>query len=40
MLGALHSEPIMAQLAAGEPKRLIAAIRTLACSVLDAPPAT
>jgi AcrR family transcriptional regulator len=36
MLGALHSEPIMAQLAAGEPKRLIAAIRTLACAVLDA----
>jgi AcrR family transcriptional regulator len=36
LLGALHSEPILAQLAPDGPKRLAAAMRTLACAVLDA----
>jgi AcrR family transcriptional regulator len=36
MLGALHSEPILNELAAG-PARLSAAMRTLAAAVLDAP---
>ena len=39
MLGALHSEPVMAHLAAGEARQVVAAIRTIACSLLDAPPA-
>jgi AcrR family transcriptional regulator len=38
MLGALHSEPILAQLVTDGPKRFSAAIRALACAVLDAPP--
>jgi AcrR family transcriptional regulator len=37
ILGALHSEPILAQLAADGPDRLTAAMRALACAVLDAP---
>ncbi len=37
MLGALHSEPILAQLVADGPKQLAAAMRALACAVLDAP---
>jgi len=37
LLGALHSEPILAQLATDGPKRLAAAMRALACAVLDAP---
>jgi hypothetical protein len=37
-LGALHSEPILAQRAPDGPKRLAAALRALACAVLDAPP--
>jgi AcrR family transcriptional regulator len=37
MLGALHNEPIMTQLAAEGPERLAAAMRALACAVLDAP---
>jgi AcrR family transcriptional regulator len=37
MLGALHSEPVLAQLADEGPKRLTAAMRALACAVLDAP---
>jgi AcrR family transcriptional regulator len=36
MLGALHSEPILNELAAG-PARLSAAMRTLAAAVMDAP---
>jgi hypothetical protein len=36
MLGALHSEPILNQLADG-PARLSAAMRALATAVLDAP---
>jgi AcrR family transcriptional regulator len=39
MLGALHSEPVLAQLAAGEAGAVAAAMRTIACSLLDAPPA-
>ena len=35
LLGALHSEPILAQLAAEGPARLTAAMRALACAVLD-----
>jgi hypothetical protein len=38
LLGALHSEPILAQRAPDGPKRLAAAMRTLACAVLDARP--
>jgi AcrR family transcriptional regulator len=38
MLGALHSEPVLGQLAAGGPVRLTSALRALACAVLDAPP--
>jgi AcrR family transcriptional regulator len=38
MLGALHSEPILAQLTTDGPERLTAAMRVLACAVLDAPP--
>ena len=38
MLGALHSEPILAQLATDGPKRLSAVARALACAILDAPP--
>ena len=37
LLGALHSEPILAQLATDGPKRLAATMRALACAVLDAP---
>lgn len=37
MLGALHSEPILNQLAAEGPARLAAAMRAIACAVLDAP---
>ena len=37
LLGALHSEPILAQLATGAPERFAAAMRALACAVLDAP---
>jgi AcrR family transcriptional regulator len=36
MLGALHSEPILAQLAAEGPERLTAALHALADAVLDA----
>jgi AcrR family transcriptional regulator len=39
MLGALHSEPILAQLATDGPDRLTAAMRALACAMLDAPAA-
>ena len=39
LLGALHSEPILAQLTTGVPERFAAAMRTLACAVLDAPAA-
>jgi AcrR family transcriptional regulator len=37
LLGALHSEPILACLAADGPARPAAAVRALACAVLDAP---
>jgi len=37
LLGALHSEPILAHLAAEGPQRRKAAVRALACAVLDAP---
>jgi AcrR family transcriptional regulator len=37
LLGALHNEPILAQLATDGPERMAAAMRTLACAVLDAP---
>jgi AcrR family transcriptional regulator len=37
MLGSLHSEPILAQLAAEGPERLSAAMRAVATAVLDAP---
>jgi AcrR family transcriptional regulator len=37
MLGALHSEPILDQLVTEGPERLTAAMRALACAVLDAP---
>lgn len=37
LLGALRSEPILAQLATDGPKRFSAAMRALACAVLDAP---
>ena len=37
LLGSLHSEPVLAQLAAEGPARLTAAIRALAPAVLDAP---
>lgn len=37
LLGALHSEPILAELASSGPGRLAAALRALAASVLDAP---
>jgi AcrR family transcriptional regulator len=37
LLGALHSEPILASLAADGPARPAAAVRALACAVLDAP---
>ncbi len=36
LLGALHSEPILDSLAADGPARPAAAVRTLACGVLDA----
>ena len=36
LLGALHSEPVLAELVAGGPDRLIAALHTLARAVLDA----
>jgi AcrR family transcriptional regulator len=39
MLGALHSEPVLAQLAVGEAGQVAAAMRTIACSLLDAPSA-
>lgn len=37
MLGALHSEPILGELASSGPGRLAAALRALAAAVLDAP---
>jgi AcrR family transcriptional regulator len=37
LLGALHSEPILACLAAEGPARPAAAVRALACAILDAP---
>ena len=37
MLGALHSEPILGELASSGPGRLAAALRGLAAAVLDAP---
>jgi AcrR family transcriptional regulator len=37
LLGALHSEPILAELATDGPKRLSAAMRALARAVLDTP---
>jgi len=37
LLGALHSEPILACLAADGPARPAAAVRALACAILDAP---
>jgi len=37
MLGALHSEPVLDQLATDGPARLGAAMRSLACAILDAP---
>jgi AcrR family transcriptional regulator len=37
MLGALHSEPILTELASSGPDRLAAALRELAGAVLDAP---
>jgi AcrR family transcriptional regulator len=39
MLGALHSEPILTELASSGPGRLAAALRELAGAVLDAPAA-
>jgi AcrR family transcriptional regulator len=39
MLGALHSEPILGELASSGPGRLAAALRALAAAVLDAPAA-
>jgi AcrR family transcriptional regulator len=37
LLGALHSEPILAQLAAGNPDRLAAALRAVTRAILDSP---
>ena len=37
MLGSLHSEPILGQLATDGPARVAATLRALACAVLDAP---
>jgi AcrR family transcriptional regulator len=37
MLGSLHSEPLLNQLATAGPGRVSAAMRALACAVLDAP---
>ena len=37
LLGSLHSEPILSELAAAGPARLTAAMQALACAVLDAP---
>jgi AcrR family transcriptional regulator len=37
MLGSLHSEPILNQLATEGPERLSSAMRAVACAVLDAP---
>ena len=37
LLGSLHGEPILNELATSGPARLAAALRALACSVLDAP---
>jgi AcrR family transcriptional regulator len=39
LLGSLHGEPILNELATSGPARLAAALRALACSVLDAPAA-
>ena len=39
LLGALHGEPILTELATSGPGRVAAALRALACSVLDAPAA-
>ena len=36
LLGALHSEPVLAELATGGPDRLTAALHTMASAVLDA----
>jgi hypothetical protein len=38
LLGSLHSEPVLTQLAAEGPARLTAAMRALAGAVLSAPP--
>jgi AcrR family transcriptional regulator len=38
LLGSLHSEPVLTQLAAEGPARLTAAMRTLAAAVLSPPP--
>ena len=37
LLGALHSEPILARLATKDTGRLAAAVRALACAILDTP---
>ncbi len=37
LLGALHSEPVLAQLAARDPRRLVAVLRSVTCAILDAP---
>ncbi len=39
LLGALHGEPILTELATSGPGRVAAALRALACSLLDAPAA-
>jgi AcrR family transcriptional regulator len=39
LLGSLHGEPVLNELATSGPERLSAALRSLACSVLDAPAA-
>jgi AcrR family transcriptional regulator len=39
MLGALHSEPVLNQLATEGPERLATTLRVLACATLDAPSA-
>jgi hypothetical protein len=39
MIGSLHSEPILNQLATEGPERLSSAMRGVACAVLDAPAA-
>ncbi len=39
LLGSLHSEPILSELATSGPERLARALRALASSLLDARPA-